>query len=324
MTDSKPVIFLSHITEESELAQAIKEFIVEHLEPGVDVFVSSDMISIQAGDRWLRAIDKALKQADILLVLCSRESLKRPWIHFESGAGWIKSIPVIPLCHSGVGPSQLPLPLNLQQAIDLRSGQAASSLQNSIRRTLNTPGIPTRSALSEVEETLLQIQDSYLEARLNRERSATLREIKSSVSLLFAPLVLACIYGLALYFGGREFAGSLLRISAGIVVLPFGVSFRLSKQRVDWVACSMAAVLVATLSGAGSFLVYGLEFPSELDYVLTQYSNILGFYLSIFSGFFLGIALGGWLISLRIGHRPWIARVLLKVFSLPKTERESL
>src|SRR5450432_37671 len=43
-------------------------------------------------------------------------SVKRPWINFEAGSGWIRDIPVIPLCHSGMAPSALPVPLNLLKA----------------------------------------------------------------------------------------------------------------------------------------------------------------------------------------------------------------
>jgi len=64
-------------------------------------------------------ITVALKECCIEIILCSPDSIKRPWINFEAGAGWIRDIPVIPLCHSGVEPSKLPLPLNLLQAARL-------------------------------------------------------------------------------------------------------------------------------------------------------------------------------------------------------------
>jgi len=37
--------------------------------------------------------------------------VEKPWVNFEAGAGWVRDIPVIPLCHSGIQPSNLPMPL---------------------------------------------------------------------------------------------------------------------------------------------------------------------------------------------------------------------
>lgn len=113
---SKPIVFISHITPEKEIAIAFKELIEASFLGMLEVFVSSDDHSIGMGQRWLDNITKALKICSIEIVLCSPESIKRPWINFEAGAGWIRDIPVIPLCHSGMEPSKLPLPLNLLQA----------------------------------------------------------------------------------------------------------------------------------------------------------------------------------------------------------------
>ena len=57
-----------------------------------------------------------MKNSSVEIILCSPKSVVRPWINFEAGAAWIRDIPVIPLCHSGMKPSALPVPLNLLQA----------------------------------------------------------------------------------------------------------------------------------------------------------------------------------------------------------------
>lgn len=64
-------------------------------------------------------ITTSLSKCAIELILCSPKSVKRPWINFEAGAGWVREIPVIPLCHSGMTPSELPIPLNLLQAANI-------------------------------------------------------------------------------------------------------------------------------------------------------------------------------------------------------------
>jgi hypothetical protein len=82
----------------------------------LEVFVSSDENSISMGQKWLENITSSLKDCSVEVILCSPQSIRRPWINFEAGAGWVRDIPVIPLCHSGMEPSQLPMPLNLLQA----------------------------------------------------------------------------------------------------------------------------------------------------------------------------------------------------------------
>lgn len=112
----KSTVFISHITQEKEVAIAFKELIEASFLGMIEVFVSSDDHSISMGQKWLDSITDSLKSCSIEIVLCSPESIKRPWINFEAGAGWIRDIPVIPLCHSGMEPSKLPVPLNLLQA----------------------------------------------------------------------------------------------------------------------------------------------------------------------------------------------------------------
>jgi hypothetical protein len=116
MDTSKPLVFISHITEEKEIAIAFKELIESSFLGMLDVFVSSDEDSIHMGQKWLDRISNGLKKCTIEIVLCSPKSILRPWINFEAGAGWVRDIPVIPLCHSGIEPAKLPMPLDLLQA----------------------------------------------------------------------------------------------------------------------------------------------------------------------------------------------------------------
>lgn len=116
---SKKVVFISHITEESELAKILSEEIKSSFLGLLDTFVSSDGESLPAGGRWLDSIDTALTNSAIQISLCSPQSIKRPWINFEAGASWIRRIPVVPLCHSGLSKIGLPIPLVMLQGADL-------------------------------------------------------------------------------------------------------------------------------------------------------------------------------------------------------------
>jgi hypothetical protein len=111
--------FISHITEESAIATCLKDWIETTLLGQCDVFVSSDSAAIPAGTKWLQEIDQALSAAKIMFVICSAQSLPRPWVNFETGCAWARGIPIVPLCHSGITKATLPRPIADFQAIDL-------------------------------------------------------------------------------------------------------------------------------------------------------------------------------------------------------------
>lgn len=119
MTSSKKLVFISHINEESELAIILSDHIKSAYLGMLDTFVSSDGTSIPAGTKWFDAISEALSNSAVQISLCSPTSIKRPWINFEAGCSWIRNIPVIPLCHSGLQKGQLPVPISLLQAGDM-------------------------------------------------------------------------------------------------------------------------------------------------------------------------------------------------------------
>jgi hypothetical protein len=110
-------VFISHIAEEKDLAVILKSRITTDFLGRVECYVSSDTESVLAGENWLTSIGQALSDASVEMILCSSLSVKRPWINFEAGAGWIRGIPIVPVCHSGMTPRTLPMPLTVLQAI---------------------------------------------------------------------------------------------------------------------------------------------------------------------------------------------------------------
>jgi len=118
-------IFLSHISEESSEAKGIKAALEIAL-PGIEVFVSA--ADIHYGDQWLKVIDEAMERATVILSLCSPGSIRRSWVNFESGSGWARRMPVIPLCYKGLTKEQLPDPLGIFQAIELTDANACLKL----------------------------------------------------------------------------------------------------------------------------------------------------------------------------------------------------
>lgn len=130
----KPTIFISHIHENKELTLIIKELIEIIFENSLNIFASSDSESIDLGDEWLMKVNDGLTKCDIMLLICSPESINRPWIAFEAGVGWSKGIKVIPLCCFGLTISSLPLPFNRWQAANANREDSLNRLMKIIAK----------------------------------------------------------------------------------------------------------------------------------------------------------------------------------------------
>ena len=68
---SEKLIFLSHITEEKELAKIIKDAIEDEFSGFVEVFVSSDGNTIKAGQNFLNVIENGLVNCIAAIYLIS-------------------------------------------------------------------------------------------------------------------------------------------------------------------------------------------------------------------------------------------------------------
>jgi hypothetical protein len=126
--DMKPLVFISHIHSDATVAAWLKEKTSDLLLDGIEFFVSSDRQSIAGGDRWLSKIEEALGRAAIVLVLCSRDSVLRPWINFEAGGAWMAGKRVIPVCYGELRPDALPEPLRTLQAYSIHDPKDLSDL----------------------------------------------------------------------------------------------------------------------------------------------------------------------------------------------------
>ena len=156
-------IFISHTATETKLAQHLKDRLEADFLGSVHVFVSSDQTSIGAGTKWLDEVEKALKAAALHLILCSDESVGRPWVNFEAGAAWLRGVPVIPVCHSGMTPNGLPVPLILLEALEAHREEDLRKLYAAVSSTLqmNVPSIDFAGLSAEVHA----IEEGYRRAR---------------------------------------------------------------------------------------------------------------------------------------------------------------
>jgi hypothetical protein len=153
-------IFISYINEESVLAGALKDWIESTFAGQCSVFVSTDADGIPPGTRWVERIDQALEDAEVLIVLCSPSSVKRPWVNFEAGCGFIKRVPVIPVCHSGLRKEQLPLPLSIFQAQDIADDDFSKSLIHALADLQGITSIP-RVSFADMQA---EVRDATLQA----------------------------------------------------------------------------------------------------------------------------------------------------------------
>lgn len=134
---AKGKIFISHTSSEDELAALLKQRLLDDFNHALDIFVSSDQATIIAGERWLDKVSAALQEAQLVLILCSSESIRRPWVNFEAGAGWIRKIPILPVCHSGLAPADLPLPLSLLQSVTASQPEGLRQIYAGIAKVLD-------------------------------------------------------------------------------------------------------------------------------------------------------------------------------------------
>lgn len=109
---SKLHIFLSYCNAEVRFADVLKQHLLRDFIGLLHVFLASDTTSIPAGTRWLADIVEGLQQSQMHLVICSKDSVYRPWINYEAGAASVRGVPIVPLCHSGLNPVHLPVPLS--------------------------------------------------------------------------------------------------------------------------------------------------------------------------------------------------------------------
>jgi len=105
-------IFISHAEADKGIAMALKRLIGSLFHEQIDTFVSSDEESIRLGEQWFEIITSALHQADSILVLCSPESVRRPWVNFEFGGAYFLGKSVIPICIKEMRLEDLPSPYN--------------------------------------------------------------------------------------------------------------------------------------------------------------------------------------------------------------------
>ena len=181
-------VFLSHLTVESRLADIVRKHIASDFLGLVDLFVSSDVTSIPVGTQWFDTLVAALQTSEMHLILCSPESISRPWIHYEAGAAGVRGIPTVPLCHSGLRHEQLPVPMSEAQGVHLDDPAGIRALYSALAAKLGSkvPSVDFEAYAQEV----LEFQRQYA---LEGEHSHALAGHLLDDDIITEPLRVVCV-----------------------------------------------------------------------------------------------------------------------------------
>ena len=138
-------ILISHVSEEALFALLLKDFIESTFLGQFEVSLSSISGESGVGDKWLVELDSSLTSAELLLVLCSPKSIRQPWIHFEFGCAWTKSMPISCLCHSGLNKVGLPPHLRTFDVLEVDDDSFMEELFNDLAKRFGIKRLPRLS-----------------------------------------------------------------------------------------------------------------------------------------------------------------------------------
>lgn len=138
-------ILISHVSDEALIALLLKDFIESTFLGQFEVLLSSNSSDSGVGDKWLVGLDGALTSADLLLVLCSPKSIRQPWIHFEFGCAWTKSLAISCLCHSGLDKIGLPSHLRTFEVLEVDDDSFMEQLFEDLKKRFGIRRLPRLS-----------------------------------------------------------------------------------------------------------------------------------------------------------------------------------
>ena len=122
------------------------KFLLEDKTGGtVNIFLSSDGQSIQLGRNWVFSIEEALKEARLMFVFISPNSVNSGWIHLEAGYAYSKNIKVIPVGIDEFDLNILNPPLSLFQGFNVNSEDGLNNLISIINDEFSFSHKPTFS-----------------------------------------------------------------------------------------------------------------------------------------------------------------------------------
>ena len=132
-------IFISHADEDKKDAECLKNWL-SMAYTGIDVFLSSAN-GIHCGENPSKALEGAMGEADILIVLLSPIAVSKPWIVFEAGAVCGRHKTVLPLlCKGATNVAMVPAPIRAMFQVKLASRKNEfQDFLNGLTRVIGNP-----------------------------------------------------------------------------------------------------------------------------------------------------------------------------------------
>jgi hypothetical protein len=154
-------VFVSHRTVEAKFADLLREHLTRDFIGILKFFVSTDITSVPAGSQWFHEVLTGLQRAHVLFVICSNESVKLPWISYETGGARARGVDVIPLCHSGMTPDRLPAQLEMLEGVMLCEADGLAKLYAKISEMIgcDVPAVDFEA----IGQEFVQLEIEYAE-----------------------------------------------------------------------------------------------------------------------------------------------------------------
>lgn len=127
-----PNVFLSHSGKDSIIINKIGTKIKEITGQEIPIFLSSDGQSLKLGKNWVSQIEAALKDSVLMFVFLSNHSIGSPWVLFELGHAYGRTIDVVPVGLPGIDIGSLPQPISLIQGFNIQNHNSMNNLISKI------------------------------------------------------------------------------------------------------------------------------------------------------------------------------------------------
>jgi TIR domain len=101
-----PKIFISYSHSDKDWAEKFAETMIKS---GMNVWF--DQFNVKAGEPLSDAIEKGLRESDVVVLLISPENINRPNLFFELGASLSMNKTIVPVVPENLDSHSLPLPL---------------------------------------------------------------------------------------------------------------------------------------------------------------------------------------------------------------------
>jgi hypothetical protein len=199
-------IFMSHSHDDRTIAAALANLVNDLFEDMVRVSYSTDQTAgggIPPGAQWLPWILERITEADRTFVLLTPNSLKRPWVLWESGAAAGvalaagKKDSVIPITF-GMKDGDIPSPLASPQAIrgDSAGDSGIGRLLQGLNGTVAHP-LPSKAFKAAVKDSLPPFLETV---RTALQGASPLESVLASIPHLFSASALAGLWATAYTF----------------------------------------------------------------------------------------------------------------------------